>query len=394
MSFKLNLNTHGVDERCCTLFEHAEGILPDHVYHGKDHSNLESKLFTPLKLREVDFRNRIFVSPMCQYSCVDGMPTDWHLVHLGSRAAGGAALVLAEATGVSPEGRISAADTGIWNERQAEAFKRIASFIEQQGAVPGIQLAHAGRKASTLPPWKGGEPVTKLDGGWQTLAPSPIPFKEGHPTPRELSRDDLFMIEAQFVDAARRALRVGFKVVELHLAHGYLMHQFLSPLSNQRIDEFGGDFAGRVKFPLQVVRKVRETWPEALPLFVRISATDWADGGWDLQQSIQLAHRLREIGVDLVDCSSGGLVSYARIPAKPGYQVPFAEAIKREVGIATGAVGLITEPQQAEDIIARGEADAVLLARAMLRDPYWPMHAAKALSAEYPWPVQYERAKR
>jgi 2,4-dienoyl-CoA reductase-like NADH-dependent reductase (Old Yellow Enzyme family) len=363
-------------------------------YAAKGQIELESKLFSPLKLREVEFRNRIFVSPMCQYSCVDGMPTDWHLVHLGSRAVGGAGLVIVEASAVSAEGRISPGDIGIWNARQTEAFKRIASFIEQQGAVPGIQLAHAGRKASTAAPWKGGGPVGLNDGGWQTMAPSSIPFAEGYPTPRELDNNDLTVIEEQFVNAARRAQEAGFKVCELHLAHGYLMHQFLSPLTNQRKDEFGGDLQGRMKFPLRVVKSVRDVWPAAFPLFVRISATDWVDGGWDLAQSVQLAHQLREAGVDLIDCSSGGLVSYANILAKPGYQVPFAETIRRESRIATGAVGLITEPQQAEDILVRGEADAVLLARAMLRDPYWPMHAAKALAVDIPWPVQYERAKR
>lgn len=355
---------------------------------------MESKLFSPLKFREVEFRNRIFVSPMCQYSCVDGMPTDWHLVHLGSRAVGGAGLVIVEASAVSLEGRISPGDIGIWNGSQAEEFKRIASFIEEQGAVPGIQLAHAGRKASTAAPWKGGGPVGQNDGGWQTMAPSSIPFAQGYPAPREINKNDLSVIEEQFVSAARRAQEAGFKVLELHLAHGYLMHQFLSPLTNQRKDEFGGDLQGRMKFPLRVVKSVRDVWPAALPLFVRISATDWVEGGWDLAQSIHFARSLHDIGVDLIDCSSGGLVSYAKIPAKPGYQVPFAEAIRREAGIATGAVGLITEPQQAEEIIAKGEADAVLLARAMLRDPYWPIHAAKALAVDIPWPVQYERAKR
>ncbi len=331
---------------------------------------------------------------MCQYSCVDGMPTDWHLVHLGSRAVGGAGLILAEATAVSPEGRISPDDTGIWNEDQATVFGSIATFISQQGAVPGIQLAHAGRKASTASPWKGGSTVSKNDGGWTTLAPSPIPFAEGHPVPRELASADLDQIVDQFVEAARRAMKAGFKVIELHCAHGYLLHEFLSPLANTRTDEYGAGLEGRMKFPLRVAAAVREVWPQSLPLFVRISATDWADGGWDLNQSIIFAGRLRDLGVDLIDCSSGGLVSYAKVPAKPGYQVPFASAIRKDVGIATGAVGLITEPQQAEDIVAHGEADVVFLARAMLRDPYWPIHAAKVLSVDFAWPVQYERAKR
>lgn len=322
------------------------------------------------------------------------MPTDWHLVHLGSRAVGGAGLVMVEATAVSPEGRITPDDAGIWNEDQAQMFGRIATFIAHQGAVPGMQLAHAGRKASTASPWKGGAPVSKADGGWTTLAPSSITFADGYPAPRELSPADLDQIVHQFEEAARRALKVGFKVIEIHSAHGYLLHEFLSPLTNTRKDEFGGESGGRMKFPLRVAAAVREIWPAALPLFVRISATDWADGGWDLSQSLVFAGRLRDLGVDLIDCSSGGLVPYAKVPAKPGYQVPFASSIKREIGIATGAVGLITEPQQAEDIIAGGDADAVFIARAMLRDPYWPIHAAKELSVDFPWPVQYERAKR
>jgi 2,4-dienoyl-CoA reductase-like NADH-dependent reductase (Old Yellow Enzyme family) len=355
---------------------------------------LASKLFSPLKLREIEFRNRIFVSPMCQYSCVDGMPTGWHLVHLGSRAVGGAGLVMVEATAVSPEGRITRDDIGIWNESQVHAFAGIAGFIGHQGAVPGMQLAHAGRKASTASPWKGGGPIKAAEGGWTTLAPSPIPFADEYPAPRELAPADLDQLVHQFAQAARRAAGAGFKVIELHCAHGYLLHEFLSPLSNHRKDEFGGDLDGRMKFPLRITAAVRDVWPDTLPLFVRISSTDWADGGWDLEQSIVFAGRLRDLGVDLIDCSSGGLVPYAKVPAKPGYQVPFSSAIRKQTGIATGAVGLITEPQQAEEIVANGDADAVLLARAMLRDPYWPMHAAKALSVDIPWPVQYERAKR
>ncbi len=360
----------------------------------EENLSLESILFSHLKLREIEFRNRIFVSPMCQYSCVDGMPADWHLVHLGSRAVGGAGLVMVEATSVSPEGRISPDDVGIWTDGQAQAFGRIAKFIALQGAVPGIQLAHAGRKASTASPWKGGGPVGAGDSGWTALAPSPIPFADGYPAPRELSPADLDLIVRQFVEASRRAMKAGFKVIELHCAHGYLLHEFLSPLSNARRDDSGGELEGRMKFPLRVATAVREVWPDTLPLFVRISSTDWAEGGWDLRQSLVFAGRLRDLGVDLIDCSSGGLVSYAKVPAQPGYQVPFASAIRKEVGIATGAVGLITEPRQAEDILARGDADAIFLARAMLRDPYWPLHAAKALSIDFPWPVQYLRAKR
>lgn len=321
------------------------------------------------------------------------MPTEWHLVHLGSRAVGGAGLVFTEATAVSPEGRISPDDTGIWNDGQAKFFGRIATFVSAQGAVPGIQLAHAGRKASTASPWKGGGPIRPADGGWLPLAPSPVPFTDAHAAPRELQPKDLDEIVGQFIAAARRSLQAGFKIIELHMAHGYLLHEFLSPLSNHRTDEFGGTLEGRAKFPLRVARAVRDVWPSGLPLFVRISASDWADGGLDIEQSVILSRWLREIGVDLIDCSSGGLVSYAKVPVKPGYQVPFAAAIRRGSGVATGAVGLITEPQQAEDILLRGDADVIILARAMLRDPYWPIHAAQSLSVDVAWPVQYERAK-
>jgi 2,4-dienoyl-CoA reductase-like NADH-dependent reductase (Old Yellow Enzyme family) len=351
-----------------------------------------SKLFSTFKLRSVEFRNRVFVSPMCQYSSRDGMPDEWHLVHLGSRAVGGAALVMVEATAVSPEGRISPGDTGIWSDTHAEAFKAIAAFIKSQGAVPGIQLAHAGRKASTDVPWRGGKPLSVEEGGWQTLAPSPLPFAEGYATPHEMTAGEIEEVTRQFAAAARRSLEAGFEVVEIHMAHGYLLHEFLSPLSNQRKDEYGGTLAARARFPLQVAEAVRRQFPDSLPVFVRISATDWADGGWDLQQSIQFSSWLGEMGVDLIDCSSGGLVPGAKIPVKPGYQVPFAAAIRAEAAVATGAVGMITEAQQAEQIISSGEADVVFLARAMLRDPYWALHAAKELGAAAPWPVQYGRA--
>lgn len=320
------------------------------------------------------------------------MPNDWHFVHLGSRAVGGAALVLVEATAVSPEGRISPGDTGIWSDAHAEAFKRITAFIKTQGAVPGIQLAHAGRKASTDVPWRGGGLLREAEGGWQTLAPSPIPFREEETTPREMSHDDIKQVVAEFADAARRSLAAGFEVVEIHMAHGYLLHEFLSPLSNQRSDEYGGSLESRARFPLEVARAVRGAFPAHLPVFVRISATDWVEGGWDLQQSVQLARWLKEAGIDLIDCSSGGAVPKVRIPAAPGYQTPFAASIRKEADIATGAVGFITEPQQAEQIIAAGEADAVFLARAMLRDPYWALHAAKALQVSVAYPRQYERA--
>lgn len=353
----------------------------------------KSVLFTPLRIKDVEFRNRIFVSPMCQYSSEDGLPTDWHLVHLGSRAVGGAALVLVEATAVSPEGRISPWDSGIWSGRHALAFQKITAFLKAQGAVPGIQIAHAGRKASTDAPWRGGRPLGTDSGGWQPMAPSPVPFDEVSPVPRAMSREEIERVEDQFADAARYSLEAGFEVLEIHMAHGYLAHEFLSPLSNRRTDLYGGDLENRMRFPLEVAKKVREIWPENLPLFVRISCTDWMEGGWDLVQSVELCRRLKEMAVDLIDCSSGGLVPRARIPVGPGFQVPFAEAVRREVGIAVGAVGLITSPVQAEQIVANGQADAVLLARELLRNPYWPLDAARALGVDLPWPPQYRLAK-
>lgn len=353
----------------------------------------KSVLFSPLRIKDVEFRNRIFVSPMCQYSSEDGLPTDWHLVHLGSRAVGGAALVLVEATAVSPEGRISPWDSGIWSGRHALALQKITAFLKAQGAVPGIQIAHAGRKASTDAPWRGGRPLGTDSGGWQPMAPSPLPFDEVSPVPRAMSREDIERVEDQFADAARYSLEAGFEVLEIHMAHGYLAHEFLSPLSNRRTDLYGGDLENRMRFPLEVAKKVREIWPENLPLFVRISCTDWMEGGWELVQSVELCRRLKEMAVDLIDCSSGGLVPRARIPVAPGFQVPFAEAVRREVGIAVGAVGLITSPVQAEQIVANGQADAVLLARELLRNPYWPLDAARALGVDLPWPPQYRLAK-
>lgn len=352
-----------------------------------------SSLFSPLTLRTVTFRNRIFVSPMCQYSSRNGLPTDWHLVHLGSRAVGGAGLVMVEAAAVNPEGRISPDDCGIWSNGHSEAFRPIVRFIREQGAMAGIQLAHAGRKASTDSPWRGGDPLNPAELGWQPVAPSALPFAQGHPAPRELTAGDLDEIEAQFRIAAQLALAAGFQVVEVHMAHGYLLHEFLSPLANKRTDDYGGSLENRLRFPLRVVRAVREEWPGALPLFVRISATDWIDGGWDLGQSILLVRRLKVLGVDFVDCSSGLVVSDEQIPFGPGFQVPFAAAVRKETGIATGAVGLITDPAQAEQIVATGQADAVSLARQMLRDPYWPLHAAHTLGVDIPWPDQYLRGK-
>jgi 2,4-dienoyl-CoA reductase-like NADH-dependent reductase (Old Yellow Enzyme family) len=352
-----------------------------------------SALFSPLRLREVELRNRIVVSPMCQYSSRDSLPNDWHLVHLGSRAVGGAGLVMAEATAVTPEGRISPDDTGLWSDEHATAWARVARFIRERGAIPGIQLAHAGRKASTDVPWRGGRPVGEGERGWRPVAPSPIPFDDGHPVPRELSTDDIRGIVGAFRDAARRAEQAGFLVVEIHMAHGYLLHQFLSPLTNRRTDAYGGTLENRLRLPLEVAVAVREAFPVERPVFVRVSATDWVNGGWDLEQAVELARRLRESGTDLIDCSSGGAVPRARVPVGPGYQVPFAAAIRERAQIATGAVGLVTKPAQAEAIIAEGKADVVLLARELLRDPYWPLHAAQALGAQADWPDQYLRAR-
>ena len=351
-----------------------------------------SVLFTPLQLRETTLRNRIAVSPMCQYSAREGLPAAWHLVHLGSRAVGGAGLVLTEATAVSPEGRISPGDTGIWSDAHAEAWAPIARFVAEQGVVAGLQLAHAGRKASTDAPWRGGRPLGAEAGGWPTVGPSPLPFADGHPVPRELSTDDLSGIVGAFRDGARRAARAGFEMVEIHMAHGYLLHQFLSPLSNRRTDEYGGSLDNRMRLPLEVTRAVREAFPVERPVLARTSVTDWVEGGWDLEQSIVLARGLREAGVDLVDCSSGGAAPDAKVPVAPGYQVPFAQAIRERAGVPTGAVGMITEPTQAEAVLAEGKADLVLLAREMLRDPYWPLHAAQALGVDVRWPDQYVRA--
>jgi 2,4-dienoyl-CoA reductase-like NADH-dependent reductase (Old Yellow Enzyme family) len=354
-----------------------------------------SLLFTPLKIGDVAFRNRVFVSPMCQYSSDDGLPTDWHLVHLGSRAVGGAGMVMVEATAVTPEGRISPGDSGLWSDAHAEAFERITRFIRGHGAVPAIQLAHAGRKASTDLPWRGGKPLlTPQAGGWTPVGPSAVPFADGYPAPRELDADGLDVVVEAFVAAARRARAAGFQCIELHLAHGYLLHEFLSPLANRRRDDYGGSLENRMRLPLEVAAGVREAWPAPLPLLARISATDWVEGGWDVDQSVELARRLKGLGVDMVDCSSGGMVATAKIPAGPGFQTPFAERIRREAGIATGAVGLITDAMQAEHILRTGQADAVFMARELLRDPYWPLHAAAKLGDDVAWPVQYERAKR
>jgi 2,4-dienoyl-CoA reductase-like NADH-dependent reductase (Old Yellow Enzyme family) len=352
-----------------------------------------SSLFTPLSLRSVTFRNRIFVSPMCQYSSEEGLPNLWHTVHLGSRAVGGAGLVIVEASGVNPEGRITAWDSGLWSERHADAFRPIVEFMHEQGAVAGIQIAHAGRKASTDKPWNGGRAIAEGPHAWTTVAPSAIPFRDGDPLPHALSRSEIAALVDDFVRSARLALRAGFRVLEIHAAHGYLLHEFLSPLCNERDDEYGGSLENRMRLTLDVTRAVRAVWPEELPLFVRISATDWAEGGWDLEQSVELSRQLRAAGADLIDCSSGGAVPFAKIESGPGYQVPFARAIRERAGVPTGAVGLITSAEQAEAIVREGAADAVLLAREMLRDPYFPLHAAQALGVDVPWPVQYLRAK-
>lgn len=352
-----------------------------------------SGLFDPLQIRGITFRNRIGVSPMCQYSSVDGFASDWHLVHLGARAVGGAGLVMTEATAVSPEGRISPDDLGFWQEAHIENLARCTRFITEHGAVPGIQLAHAGRKASTASPWKGHKPVTEAGGGWRpVLGPSEIPFDKDYPVPAALSPGQIAGVVAAFATAAERALRAGFRVLEIHSAHGYLLHEFLSPLSNKRNDAYGGSLENRTRLVRETVQAVRRIWPDRLPLFLRISATDWVDGGWDVDQSVELARQVKELGVDLMDCSSGAMVPYAKIPVAPGYQVPFAERIRREAGIPTAAVGLITEAHQAEEIVRSGRADLVLLAREFLRDPHWPLRAAQELGIKVDWPVQYARA--
>jgi len=329
---------------------------------------------------------------MCQYSSVDGFATDWHLVHLGSRAIGGAGLVMVEATAVEARGRISPQDNGIWKDEHVAMLSRIAAFLREHGAAATIQLAHAGRKASTRRPWEGRGFVAESDGGWQPVAPSPIAFDENDPPPAELSKAEIASLIDAFGAAARRALAAGFQVVEIHGAHGYLIHEFLSPLSNRRTDEYGGSLENRMRFACEVTECVRAAWPAELPLFLRISATDWAPGGWDIEDSVALARRVKKLGVDLIDCSSGGLSAAQKIELGPGYQVPFAERIRRDAAIPTGAVGLITSARQANEIIAGGKADIVLLAREFLRDPYFPLHAARELGAEIKAPVQYGRA--
>ena len=349
---------------------------------------------TPLRIGEITLRNRIAVSPMCQYSSEDGFANDWHLVHLGSRAVGGAGLVCLEAAAIAAGGRISPSDLGIWKPQHIEFLARITRFLHSQGAAAGIQLAHAGRKGSTRRPWEGGGLAPEVEGGWQCVAPSAVPFRAEDPAPHALSIAEIHALADGFRDAAERALGAGFDVVEIHGAHGYLIHQFLSPLSNRRSDEYGGTLDNRLRFALEVTAAVRTVWPARLPLFFRVSATDWVPGGWTADDSVELARRLRALGLDLVDCSSGGNAAHARIPLGPGYQVPFAERIRRETGVLTGAVGMITTPRQAEDIVRSGQADLVLLAREFLRDPYFPLHAAGALGGKAAPPPQYAQIGR
>jgi 2,4-dienoyl-CoA reductase-like NADH-dependent reductase (Old Yellow Enzyme family) len=350
-------------------------------------------LFDPLAIREVKFANRVFVSPMCQYSSHDGYANDWHFVHLGSRAVGGAGLVLTEATAVLPEGRISPQDLGIWADGHIEMLSRIVSFIHEQGSVAGMQLAHAGRKASTHRPWEGSGAISESEGGWKkVVAPSAVPFTDNYPMPHALTTDGIQEVIAAFAAAARRACQAGFRVLEIHAAHGYLIHEFLSPFSNRREDDYGGSFENRTRLCREIVAGVRSSWPKELPLFLRISATDWIEGGWDIDESVKLAGELKPMGVDLIDCSSGGNVPHANIPAGPGYQTAFANRIRREAEIMTGAVGMITSPVQAEHIIRTEQADAVIMAREFLRDPYWPLRAARELEQSIAWPVQYLRA--
>ncbi|GHD32271.1 NADH:flavin oxidoreductase/NADH oxidase [Streptomyces galbus] len=357
-----------------------------------------SALFEPWTLRDVTIPNRVWMPPMCQYSAAPegpaaGVPTDWHFTHYGARATGGTGLIVVEATAVSPEGRISPYDLGLWNDAQAEGLRRITRFLTEQGTVPAVQLAHAGRKASTERPWKGGAPLTPAEGGWQPVAPSAVAFDERHPVPAELTTAQIAEVVQQFADAARRALAAGFEAVELHGAHGYLIHEFLSPHSNHRTDAYGGSFENRARFALEVVDAVRAVWPEDKPLFFRVSATDWLEeNGWTADDTVRLARDLHAHGVDLVDVSTGGNASGVHIPTGPGYQVPFAARVKAETPMPVAAVGLITDPEQAEKIVANGEADAVLLGRELLRDPSWARHAARALGGEVRVPDQYHRS--
>lgn len=353
-----------------------------------------SQLFSPLTIKNITLKNRIVVSPMCQYSCKDGFATDWHLVHLGSRAVGGAALIIQEASAVSADGRITYADLGIWKDEHIEKLKTIVDFIHANGTVAGIQLAHAGRKASCEIPWLGGKQIKSGEHYWQTVAPSPLPFNEDDMIPHELSKNEIAALVNDFKLAAVRAIKAGYKIIEIHAAHGYLINEFLSPLSNHRTDEYGGSFENRIKFLIEIIEAIQTVWPSTVPLFVRISASDWVEAGWTIDDSVKLSSILKIRGIDLIDASSGGSVPYAKIPAAPGYQVPFAAAIKKQTGILTGAVGIITTAQQAEEILKKQQADVIIIAREHLRDPYFALHAAKELAEDITWPDQYARAKR
>jgi 2,4-dienoyl-CoA reductase-like NADH-dependent reductase (Old Yellow Enzyme family) len=351
-------------------------------------------LFEPIKIRSIELKNRIIVSPMCQYSSADGFANDWHLVHLGSHAVGGAGLVFTEATAVTDVGRISPHDLGIWKDEHIDFLKRITSFIEEHGSVPGIQLAHAGRKASHHRPWEGGKPLTKEEGAWQTISPSAIPYREGEPSPVAMTKKDIEQLKNDFCMGAVRAAKAGFKIIEIHAAHGYLLNEFMSPLSNQRTDEYGGSFENRIRIVVELIDAIREVWDESLPLFVRISCTEWVDGGWTIDDSIRFAHIVKNKSVDVIDCSSGGNSPLQKIEAGPMYQVPFSEKIKKESGMKTAAVGFITTAQQAESILQNQQADLIILARQLLREPYFPLHAARELGVDVKWPSQYERAKK
>ena len=392
------------DARESLLFTRETHTMATDVPENDALSNVtnstQTTLFTPLRLRSVALRNRIVVSPMCQYSCEagDGKATDWHLVHLGGLAVGGASLVFTEATAVEERGRISTQDLGIWNDEQIASLVPITRFIRARGAVPGMQLAHAGRKASVRRPWDGGGPLSAEAGAWEPVAPSAMSFAERYTVPHALSPAEIGEVIAHFADATRRALEAGFEVIELHAAHGYLLHQFLSPVSNTRKDRYGGSFENRIRIVVESVRALRRVWPEQFPLFVRVSATDWLEGrsgvaSWTVEQTVALAHVLRDEGVDVIDCSSGGNIARARIPDGPGYQTRFAERIRREASIATMALGRITSPEQADTILRSGQADLVALAREELRNPHWPLHAGRILGYEAPWPPQYERAR-
>lgn len=353
-----------------------------------------SELFSPLKIRNVEFKNRIVVSPMCEYSAEDGFANNWHLVHLGSRAVGGAGLIITEATAVSPEGRISPGDLGIWKDEHIDKLKEITGFLEEHGAIAGVQLAHAGHKASHQVPWDGGKQILPdAANGWHSVAPTAVAFTGDEQAPLALDKNGIEKVKADFKAAAIRAKKAGFKVIEIHAAHGYLIHEFYSPYSNHRTDEYGGSFENRIRLLLEIADGIREVWPQEYPLFVRISATEWVAGNWDIADSIALAKILKDKGVDLVDCSTGGNIAGVKIPLKPGYQVEFAAAVRQKAGIPTGAVGLITAAEQANEIIKNGEADLVLLAREFLRDPHFPLRAAHSLGYDIKWPVQYERAK-